>query len=75
MKLSEAQQKIIIESLRCYREKLSSMKIDTQPVKELLEEIRREVARHEEEAKLKETSEQDSRHPLTGKIVGDSGSK
>ena len=75
MKISESQQKIIVESLRCYREKLSSMKIDTQPVKELLEEVRREIASNEEEAAKLLAQEQDSRHPLTGEIEGDSGSK
>ena len=75
MKISETQQKIIIESLRCYREKLSSMKIDTQPVKELLKDVRGEIVRLEKEAEKLKDKEQDSRHPLTGKIVGESGNK
>ena len=75
MKLSESQQKIIIESLRCYREKLSSMKIDTQPVKELLEEIRREVANLEDIAAKLIAKQQDPRHPLTGEVEDNSGVK
>ena len=40
MKIDNERQLIVIEALRCYRDKLVSMKIDAKPVTEFLDEFR-----------------------------------
>ena len=47
MKINDKQQLILIEALRCYRDKLVSMKIDAKPVIDFLNEFRREKERVE----------------------------
>lgn len=42
MKIDNERQIIVIEALRCYRDKLVSMKIDAKPVSEFLNDFRRE---------------------------------
>jgi|TARA_R100001530_G_scaffold41371_2_gene31659 hypothetical protein len=42
MKIDNQQQLILIEALRCYRDKLVSMQIDAKPVNDFLNEFRRE---------------------------------
>ena len=67
MKIDNERQLIVIEALRCYRDKLVSMKIDAKPVTEFLDEFRREKVRVEaEEKKVKEAA---NRHPQTGKVI------
>ena len=52
MKIDDKRQLIVIESLRCYRDKLVSMKIDAKPVIDFLNDFRREKERVEaDEAK------------------------
>ena len=71
MTIDDKQQLIMIEALRCYRDKLVSMKIDAKPVTEFLDEFRREKEQVEaEEKKNKEALEElDMRHPQTGKVI------
>ena len=67
MKFDDKQQLIVIEALRCYRDKLVSMKIDAKPVTECLDEFRREKEQVEaEEKKNKEVvvPEEEIKEPL-----------
>ena len=47
MRIDDKRQLIVIEALRCYRDKLVSMKIDAKPVIDFLNEFRREKERVE----------------------------
>ena len=68
MKINNKRQLIVIEALRCYRDKLVSMKIDAKPVTDFLDEFRREKEKVEaEEQKSKEVAA--TRHPQTGKVI------
>jgi hypothetical protein len=67
MIIDNEQQLILIESLRCYRDKLVSMKINAKPVNDFLGDFRREKEKVEAEESNK--SEADTIQPLTGKII------
>ena len=67
MKIDDKRQLIVIEALRCYRDKLVSMKIDARPVIDFLEDFRREKEKVEAEESTKK--EAATRHPQTGKVI------
>tara|TARA_Y100001963_G_C6526778_1_gene329179 strand:- start:269 stop:493 length:225 start_codon:yes stop_codon:yes gene_type:complete len=68
MIINDKRQIIVIEALRCYRDKLVSMKIDAKPVTEFLDEFRREKEKVEVEENKKK-QEAAIRHPQTGKTI------
>ena len=70
MKIDNKRQLIVIEALRCYRDKLVSMKIDAKPVTDFLDEFRREKERVEAEENNKK-QEAATRHPQTGKVINE----
>ena len=68
MKINDKRQLIVIEALRCYRDKLVSMKIDAKPVTDFLDEFRREKEKVEAEEK-KNKKVAPTIHPQTGKVI------
>ena len=67
MRIDDKRQLIVIESLRCYRDKLVSMKIDAKPVIDFLNEFRREKERVEAGENTKKGAA--TIHPQTGKEI------
>ena len=67
MTINDKQQLIVIDALRCYRDKLVSVKIDAKPIIDFLKDFRREKERVEAEESTKK--EAAIRHPQTGKVI------